>query len=192
MNRYSLTLLTVLVALLVTGPLLADQKWDDSDKRFVGVASMQSTTSSSVIGTSNKWSVAAAGSGYTDPFTLNGSKPQDITLVLSVTAVNSGTHVLYLQGSNNYDADEDTEGQDDSGIGTFANIYDCLSVSASDGTTTAVMGHTASQTKFSFSATGDYAISFKNVPPFKHYRWHLDADAANGPVQCDEATLGRW
>lgn len=170
MDKLMVMFLT-LAMLTVCGPVFAGRKSSNTDIRVSSIEQMGSATSTSDISATNLWSVAANTSKYTDSFDLSDEDLGSLGIFVSFSAVNSGTHILYLQGSN-----DDTN---------FANIA-IASQSLTASTTAANPLVTKDiRTKVSVSAISDNAVAITNVPRFYRYRWHLDADASNGPAVVD-------
>lgn len=144
----------------------ADQNGQVPELRVPSVIVCRSSTDvASAISATNTWDIAANGSGYTVAWEQDTALTDEIGVYLSASNVNSGTHYLYLQGSND---------------GTnFANIVEATSTDVSAATTTANMVRVAAVTKRTVSAAGDSAFSFKNFGRFKYLRFHLDADASH-------------
>jgi len=178
MKRLSLVCLMTVFVLFVTGLAVADVKRSRPAFRFESVKQMVPATGSGVISATNLLQAAANTSVYTDDFELGNGLTKDLGVFVSFSAVNSGTHVLYLQGSN---LGGDT-------AGNWANIVEAASIEATVSTSAPVVTM-ATKAKISISAISDSAVVFRNIPRFKYYRFHLDADASNGPAVIDQLNV---
>jgi hypothetical protein len=182
LGLWAIVALVAVVAVLgiFSNPMtvLAKQSKEVPGLRLISVKYMTSATSTGgQITASNEWTVAANTSKYTESFTLSDAQRKMLGVNVSTTAVNSGTHVLYLQASND---------------GTsWGNLEDATAASAAgnqyDETVIQSMLSTVSIT-----AIGDKAVRFSNIPPFMHYRFHMDADASNGPIAVDHLSIADY
>lgn len=181
MNKLSLFLMLTMLVLVLTAPVMADVKADRPEYRFDSVVQMRSSTASTVdISATTPWQVAANNSGYTTSFTLNNSQLEMLGVYLDVTAVTSGTHTLTLEGANGGTA-----------AANFGVFEEAGSVSVTSATTAAPMTTLQTRSKASISVVGNKCIIMRNIPLYKYYRFHLDADASNGPFTATDFSITR-
>ena len=170
-------LVALLAMMVVATPVFADQD-ETTLIRTASVDHMSSSTASAgvIISDSVPWVVPANGSGYTRAFLLdNADIRYGFAATLLVDEVNSGTHYLYLQGSNDNV--------------NYANIKHAIPVTAA--TTDNNMNYFTG-VKATITATGADAVYFSQPPPYKYFRFHLDADGSNGPVSITAFSVSKY
>lgn len=169
----------VLFALVFIAPAMADIKRSKPDYRFESVVQMRSSTAATVdISTTVPWTAAADKDIYTTSFILNGAQREMLCVYLDVTAVNSGTHELTLEGSND---------------GTnFGVLEEASSVSVTSATTSAPMTTLQTRVNASITTVGNKCIIMRNLPHYKYFRFHMDTDGSNGPFTATDFSLLRY
>ena len=179
MRKLGLLLVLAIIFSVIAAPAFADVKRTRPDWRYESVAQMASSTASTVdISTTVPWVGGANTSVYTEKFTLSQTQKSLLCVYLDVTAVNSGTHELTLEGSND---------------GTnFGVLEEATSVDVTSATTTANMITLQTRCNSSIDAVGNKCIIMRNLPHYKYFRWQLNADASNGPFTATDFSLLKY